>query len=83
MDYEVTLKVDYFDVEDLVRQFLLDCLVTIEQVEGIDMVETWDAINQVLSYISGKEQLREMELRSIPVEWMNIVLEHDRSKKVA
>jgi len=78
MSYTITIDDD--SAEDIVRGVLLNSLQTIEKVGNFEDVGVWDATNEVLAYFSTPKQMKDLEARTIPQDWVEIVLQHDREK---
>ncbi len=78
MSYTITIDDD--SAEDIVRGVLLNSLQTIEKVGNFEDVGVWDAINEVLAYFSTPKQMKDLETRMIPEDWVDIVLQYDKEK---
>lgn len=68
------IKLDYGQANQVAVAFLKEAMLDIEAVGSAEDVDTWDAIQQTLAYISSPEDLQDMEQHLIPSRWIDIIL---------
>jgi hypothetical protein len=75
------LKVDYDAAHSFTRQMLLEMLTTIEEVGDESDLDTWDAMQVVLAYMSTPSELAEYESREVNKDFVALVVK-DTLKKL-
>ena len=61
-------------VTEITRQGILKLLEDLEVVGGEEDISLWDSLNEVLSYISTRDQLEEYESREINPEFLKLLV---------
>lgn len=69
----MNIKIHFESAVEITRQTLLEMLDNLEHIGDASDVSLWDAINQVLEYVSTAEELEELENRPIRPEFFNIL----------
>jgi len=68
------IKLYYDQANTITVKFLKDAMYDIEEVGTAEDIDTWDAIQKTLAYISSPEELLDMEEHLIPLRWVDIIL---------
>lgn len=71
---KLSVDVDFDQALDITRATLLQMLYDLESLADPANLDRWDAINEVLAYISTDDELEEMSLRDIPSDFVDILL---------
>lgn len=68
------ITLNYNQTNQVTVAFLKEAMLDIEAVGSAEDIDTWDAIQKTLAYISSPEELEDMEQHLIPSRWVDIIL---------
>lgn len=66
--FKINLVLDFEEANDFVRDQLLLMRQDIEYLCDTSLVDTWDALNQIIAYISSKDQI--LNLPEVSPDWV-------------
>jgi len=68
------VQLDEEQITEVTRQGLLALLKQVELVGGEEDISLWDSINEVLGYVSTKDQLEDYADRSINPDFLKLLV---------
>lgn len=68
------VQLDEEQITEVTRQGILKLLEDLEIVGGEEDISLWDSLNEVLSYVSTRDQLEEYENRDINPDFLKLLV---------